>query len=339
MRMKHKIKAFGEVMMRLDVPGNRKLEQTRTLDIFFSGTGVNVLSALSKYGHETAMVTTLPANSIGDAAVSFIRSLGISTTDINRDGEYIGMYFMENGFGFRPSVVTYTNRESSSFCMSTLSDYDLDNLLEDTGMIHFCGIGLAISKNVRELMIAVAERAKEMGITIVFDCNFRPKLWKGQLDRAKHCYEQMLELADVCFMTERDAKALLGMKTDKINRKEQIVELIPQIAKRYHIKIIAGTIRKNTKNNENQIEGFLFQDSIFSFSRAYTFQILDRVGGGDGFASGIMHGLVQDLSMNDIIEFSMAAGVLAQTIPGDSPLCTDSEVWALVNNYRTDLER
>jgi len=337
--MKHKIKAFGEVMMRLDVPGNRKLEQTRTLDIFFSGTGVNVLSALSKYGHETAMVTTLPANSIGDAAVSFIRSLGISTTDINRDGEYIGMYFMENGFGFRPSVVTYTNRESSSFCMSTLSDYDLDNLLEDTGMIHFCGIGLAISKNGRELMIAVAERAKEMGITIVFDCNFRPKLWKGQLDRAKHCYEQMLELADVCFMTERDAKALLGMKTDKINRKEQIVELIPQIAKRYHIKIIAGTIRKNTKNNENQIEGFLFQDSIFSFSRAYTFQILDRVGGGDGFASGIMHGLVQDLSMNDIIEFSMAAGVLAQTIPGDSPLCTDSEVWALANNYRTDLER
>lgn len=339
MRMKHRIKAFGEVMMRLDVPGNRKLEQTRTLDILFSGTGVNVLSALSKYGHETAMVTTLPANSIGDAAVSFIRSLGIATRDINRDGQYIGMYFMENGFGFRPSVVTYTNRETSSFCVSALSDYDLDHLLEDTDMIHFCGIGLAISKNVRELVLAVAEKAKQQGITIVFDCNFRPKLWKSQPDAARRYYEQMLALTDVCFMTEMDAKVLLGMQTNKTNRKEQIVELIPHIAKRHNIKIIAGTIRQNTKSNENQIEGYLFQDSAFSFSRAYTFQVLERVGGGDGFASGIIHGLVHKFSMNDTIEFAMAAGVLAQTTPGDSPMCTDSEVWALVNNYRTDIER
>lgn len=144
--MKEIIKAYGEVMMRLEVPNYLKLEQSQSLNVSFTGTGMNVLSALSKYGHRTSLITKLPENSLGDAAIASIRSRGVATSDIVRGGEYLGMYFLENGYSVRPSKVTYSNRETSSFCTASLSDFDLKTILQDTKMIHFCGITLAISE-------------------------------------------------------------------------------------------------------------------------------------------------------------------------------------------------
>lgn len=332
------IKAFGEVMMRLDVPEHRKLEQTRTLDISFSGTGVNILSALSKFGYNTSLLTTLPANGIGDAANSYIQSLGIGTNEVRRSGDHIGIYFYEHGYDVRPSVVTYTNREISSFCLATKADYDVKRLLSDTNMIHFCGIGLAISEQTRETVFSFAETAKKLGITVVFDCNFRPKLWGNSHEASSH-YERMLALSDVCLMTEKDAMLLLGMETKQIETKNQIHDLIPKVAEQFGIHTIAGTIREYKDVNKHRIQGYLFQQGSFVFSKKYTFCILDRIGGGDGFTSGVMHGLLQGFSMSDTIEFAMASGVLAHTIRGDSPLCTEREVWAFVNNCDTDIER
>src|SRR5690625_3403263 len=129
--MRKRIKAFGEVMMRLEVPNYRTLTQTNTLDISYSGTGVNVLSALSQYGHDTAMITKLPNNSVGDAAIAHLRRLGIHTEDIVRGGDFIGQYFLEKGFSVRPSKVTYGERKTSSFCNSEFVDYDVDSILKD----------------------------------------------------------------------------------------------------------------------------------------------------------------------------------------------------------------
>ncbi|MFS0750063.1 sugar kinase [Oceanobacillus sp. 1P07AA] len=337
--MTNKVKAFGEVMMRLHVPGKKKLEQTRVLDMSFSGTGVNVLTALGKYGNQTSLITTLPDNNIGEAALSYLQSLGVGTQDIHRDGEHIGMFFLEDGFDLRPSVVTYTSREISAFHQAVASDYHMERILIDTDMIHFCGIGLAVSENSRKTMLSLAKKAKKQGVLVVFDCNFRPKLWGNNTRQARNAYQQMLQLSDVCFMTEKDAIHVLGYATNEVDRKSQIKQLIPKVAEEYGIQLIAGTIRERLQDNKHEIEGFLYTNAYFYYSKRYEFRIFDRIGGGDGFASGIMHGLRQQYSKEDTVQFAMAAGILAHSTYGDSPISSDKEVWSLVNNHDPDIER
>ncbi|HLR08755.1 MAG TPA: sugar kinase [Bacillota bacterium] len=333
------IKAFGEVMMRLDVPGHLKLEQTRTLHVSYTGTGVNVLSALSRFGHQTSLITKLPDNSLGDAALAYIRSLGIGTQDVCRGGKYLGKYFLENGFSVRPAKVTYSNRQESSFCTASLHDYHLDDILKDTTLIHFCGITLAVSDDARHIALKMAEKAKQRGITVVFDCNYRPKLWENQYAKAQPFYEAMLQLTDICFMTEKDAKLLLDIDTDKTDRKEQMEDLLTQAAEKFAIHTIAGTIRK-AESKHQVIQGFIHHRTSFVYSREYVYETLDRIGAGDGFAGGIIHGFLHSLSMHDMIEFATASSVLAHTTYGDAPICSTEEVWTLVKNgTKTDIER
>lgn len=338
--MKDKIKAFGEVMMRLEVPNYLKLEQSQSLNVSYSGTGVNVLSALSKYGHHTSLITRLPANSLGDAAIASIRSSGVSTEDIVRGGEYLGMYFLENGFSIRPSKVTYSNRKESSFCTASLTDFNLEAILHNTKMIHFCGIALPISERTRTNALRVAEEAKKLGIPIVFDCNYRPKLWESQRNKAKEIYEAMLHLSDICFMSEKDAILLLGLETNELDQQKQIEDVIPKVARKFHITTIAGTIRKNDQNENESVKGFIYDNNRFTYSRNYIFNIVDRIGAGDGFTSGVMHGMLKKLSLKDTIEFATASGVLAHTTYGDVPVCSKEEVWNLVHKkLEANLER
>ncbi|MEI3606203.1 sugar kinase [Pseudogracilibacillus sp. SE30717A] len=338
--MKEIIKAYGEVMMRLEVPNYLKLEQSHSLNVTYTGTSVNVLSALSKYGHHTSLITKLPENSLGDAAIASIRSRGVSTSDIVRGGEYLGMYFLENGYSVRPTKVTYSNREASSFCSASLSDFDLTTILQDTKIIHFCGIALAISEQTRMNALQIAKMAKEQGITIVFDCNYRPKLWKNQKTNPKKVYEKMLHLSDICFMTEKDALYVLGMETKEIDQQKQIEDVLPMVAKKYQLSTIAGTIRKNEHSENKIIKGFLYYDNDFIYSKEYVYKVVDRIGAGDGFTSGVMHGLLNQLSLKDTIEFATASGVLAHTTHGDVPVCSLEEVWNLVNEkFETNLER
>jgi len=326
-----KIKAFGEVMMRLEVPDHLKLEQSRTLHVSYTGTGVNVLSALSKYGNKTSLITKLPHNNLGDAAISYIRSLGVSTADVVRGGDYLGKYFLENGFSVRPTKVTYSNRRESSFCTASLEDYDLEAILQNTTLIHFCGITLAMSEQVRHIALEIANKAKQRGITVVFDCNYRPKLWESQKDKAKPFYEAMLQLADICFMTEKDATLLLEIETEELGLKNQMEDVLSKAAEKFHIHTIAGTMR--SQKSENQvIQGFMYHLSSFVYSREYTFETLDRIGAGDGFSSGIIHGFIHSFSEEEIIEFATASGVLAHTTYGDAPVCSRDEVWSLVKN-------
>ena len=336
--MVNKVKAFGEVMMKLNVPGYTKLEQANRLDLSFSGTGVNVLAAMSRFGHSASIITALPDNSVGDAAATYLRSLGIATDDIQHTGAYMGMYFLENGFDRRASVVTYSNRKESSFCQSSAADYPLEKLLQDTAMLHFCGIGLAVSEQTRELLLTVAKMAKKAGVTVVFDCNYREKLWLGQEEQAKATYEAMLAHTDICFMTERDAISILGMETAATDQKEQLQDLLPSVAKQFGIQTIAGTIRQS-QNEKSSIQGFLLQQDRLVFSKPQAFRILERIGGGDGFASGILHGLLSDYSLEDTVEFAAASGALAHMLPGDSPRSSEKEVWRLVTRSEIEMER
>lgn len=337
--MPKNIVAFGEVMMRMTVPGYELLTQANTLQYSFSGTGVNVSSAMTKLGYNGYLVTKIPDNPLGDAATSYLQRLGIQKDFIARGGKYLGMFFLENGFAQRPSRVTYTNRLESSFNTSQAADYDMNKISEQADVMHFCGITLAMTDQVRENMKQLAKNVKERGGMVCFDCNYRPSLWGGSYDQARPHYEDMLALADIVMMNEKDAMFTLGMETDKTTKKEQLIELIPQVAEKYKIKTIAGTHREINSDNTHRLTGYVYKNGTFFFSDERSFSIYDRIGSGDAFASGIIHGELAGFSEKNTVDFAVASGMLACTIAGDTPMSTETEILSAMIGAVEDIKR
>lgn len=339
--MPKRIAAFGEVMMRLQVPGYETLAQGDTLKYSFSCTGVNVASALSRYGHAGSLVTRLPDNPLGDAASAYLRKLGIDTARVLRGGKYVGMYFLENGFGVRPSRVTYSNRLESSFNTAPEGTYDFEEIAAGVDAVHFCGITLAMNDGVRAHMKSFAEAVKRRGGIVIFDCNYRPSLWgEGGYAKAKPHYEAMLRLADLVMMNEKDAMLTLGITTARQEREDQLAELIPAVAESYGISAIAGTHRQINGDNSHSLRGFLYKGERFVFSDRLTFSVYDRIGAGDAFASGIIHGELEGFAPERTVRFAAAAGMLAHTVPGDTPMATEAEILrAMEQSAAGDVER
>lgn len=334
------IAAFGEVMMRLQVPGYELLSQAGSLNYSFSGTGVNVASALARFGHAGYLVTTLPDNPLGDAAAAYLRKLGLAPSFIMQSGNYMGMYFLENGFGSRPSRVTYSNRQESSFNTAAEGTYDYKAIAEQVDVVHFCGITLAMNDSVRRHMKALAQAVKARGGTVVFDCNYRPSHWgQGGYEKAKPHYEDMLHLADIVMMNEKDAMFILGMNTDKETCQDQLAELIPAVAAHYAITVIAGTHRSINGDNTHALLGYMYKAQAFTFSKKLTFSVYDRIGAGDAYTSGIMHGEICGFAPEKTVEFAAAASMLAHTIVGDTPMSSESDILRAMTEAVGDVER
>lgn len=338
--MAKKIAVFGEVIMRLQVPGYELLSQASTLQYTFSGTGVNVSSALALFGHIGYLVTRLPTNAVGDAAESYLRKLGIAQSFLIRGGNYLGMYFLENGFGVRPSRVTYSNRQESSFNTAAEGTYDFNNIAKHIDVVHFCGITLSMNDTVREHMKSFAKAVKANGGIVVFDCNYRPAHWgEGGYAKAKPHYEEMLHLADIVMMNEKDAMLILGMTTEKVECQEQLVDLIPTVAQKYQIAIIAGTHRSINDGNTHSLRGFIFKNQAFTFSKQLTFSIYDRIGAGDAYTSGIVHGELEGFPADKTVEFATTAGMLAHTVAGDTPMSSERDIFRAMTESVGDVER
>ncbi|MBP3965832.1 sugar kinase [Paenibacillus lignilyticus] len=324
-----RVAAFGEVMMRLQVPGYELLTQADSLRYSFSGTGVNIASALARFGHEGILISRLPDNALGEAAAANLRKLGISMEYVSRGGNYIGMYFLENGFGARPGRVTYSNRQESSFNTAPSAAYDYEAIAAGVDLVHFCGITLAMSDGVRQHMFKLAEAMKRNGGMVVFDCNYRPAHWgDGGYAKAKPHYEQMLQLSDIVMMNERDMIHILGMSTDKTDRLEQLTELLPQVAQRFAgISVIAGTHRTINGDNTHSLRGFMYKNGALSVApEPLTFAVYDRIGAGDAFAGGIIHGELSAFEPERTVRFAAAAAMLAHTVAGDTPMSTEREI-------------
>lgn len=338
--MTKQIAAFGEVVMRLQVPGHERLSQANTLNYSFSGTGVNVTSALAQFGHTGHLVSTLPLNPLGDAAVLHLLKLGISKSYIYRSGDYIRTYFLENGFGTRPSRVTNSSRQETSFNVAPRDTYDFEKVAKEIDIAHLCGITLAMNDLVRGQMKQFATAVKESGGTVVFDCNYRPALWgESGYEKAKPYYEEMLHLADIVMMNEKDARFILGMVTKKVDRTAQVMDLIPVVADRYNIRIIAGTHRTVKSDNTHSLRGYLYKNQTFTFSKTRTFTVLDRIGAGDAYTSGIVHAEIEDFSPEEAVSFATTAGMLAHTVVGDTPMATVKEILSAMETSIVDIER
>lgn len=334
-----KILAFGEVMMRMMPSEYKTLSQVNTLEFLFTGTGVNILSSLYQMGHEVYLTTRLPNNVVGKVASANIRKLGISDKYIHYGGNHIGIYFLEKGIGNRPSQVTYLNRKDSSFGQSCLNDYDF-SCLDGMDVLHICGISLALNERIRRIAFEFVNEAKKRNVMVVFDCNYRPALWnENDRKNVKYIYEKILKEADIVFAGLKDATLLLNKQVDDfLPYNEQLKDALRQMSNDYNIKTIFGTIRSQN-NYQDYLQGYIFCNDELILSEKYELTVYDRVGGGDGFASGAIHGYISQMDKQELINYATVSSVLAHTTYGDSPISTKEDIFNFIRFGKTDIKR
>ena len=330
--MEKRIVTFGEIMLRLSPQGNRRFVQADTFDAIYGGGEANVAVSLANYGHDVAYVTKLPQNEIGQSAVNSLRRYGVDTSCIVRGGSRVGIYFAETGSAMRPSKVIY-DRAGSAIAEAETDDFDFDKIMNGARWFHWTGITPAISDRAATLVALACKAAKRQGATVSCDLNFRKKLWTPE--KAQSIMRPLMEYVDVCIGNEEDAELCLGFRPDADvahgkTDAEGYKAIFEQMAHEFGFKYVASTLRESFSASHNGWKAMIYNGSEFYVSRRYDIEpILDRVGGGDSFAAGLIHGLLTKPTQGEALEFAVAASALKHTIPGDVNLMSVGEVEAL----------
>lgn len=331
-----KVITFGELLLRLSPPGYRRFTQADRFDVYYGGAEANVAVSLANFGVSAAFVSKVPSHTIGQAAVNALRQSGVDTACVLRGGEKLGIYYLEQGASQRPSQVIY-DRKHSSIAEASPGEFDWKNILERAEWFHFTGITPALGDNVAEICREACEKAKELGVTISCDLNYRKKLWSSE--KARDIMTSLVKYVDVCIANEADAKDVFGLELPGTNVEKGVLDLegykyvARELHHRYGCKTVAITLRKSITANENNWSGLLYESrhDLLYVSREYPIHLVDRVGGGDSFAAGLIYSLLENKDMQAVIEFAAAASCLKQTIPGDMNCVTVSEVEALAS--------
>ncbi|EAX48356.1 PfkB domain protein [Thermosinus carboxydivorans Nor1] len=328
-----KVVCFGEIMLRLSPPGYLRFEQATSFDVVYGGGEANVCVSLANYGEEAVFVTKVPDNPIGQAAINEMRRYGVDTRYMIKGGKRLGIYFCEKGASQRASKVVY-DRAGSAISQAKREDFDWTKIFEGADWFHFTGITPALGDNVAECVLDAVKAAKEAGLTVSCDLNFRKNLWTSE--KAGQVMAQYMPYVDVCIANEEDAEKVFGIKaadTDIIGGKlshEGYKDVAKQLAERFGFKAVAITLRGSISASDNNWAAMLYKDGEFYFSRNYAIHIVDRVGGGDSFGGGLIYALLNGYSNQDALEFAVAASCLKHTIEGDHNHVTLSEVKALM---------
>ena len=330
-----KVVTMGEIMLRLSTPNNERFIQADEFDINYGGGEANVAVSLANYGYDTEFVTAVPANPIGECAVASLRKYNVGTKYISRSGERLGIYYLESGSAMRASNVVY-DRAHSSISEAGADEFDFAAIFKGADWFHFTGITPAVSDKAAELTKAACIAAKEAGVTVSCDLNFRKKLWSSE--KAQKVMTDLMQYVDVCIGNEEDAEKVLGFKakaTDVTKGELNLAgyeDVFNQMADRFGFKYIISSLRQSYSASNNGWSACIMDGKSREFYHSKTYTILpivDRVGGGDSFAAGCICGLLDDKSMQEALEFGVAASALKHTIPGDFNLVTRAEVEAL----------
>lgn len=327
-----KVVTLGEIMLRLSTPNYERFTQANRFDVNYGGGEANVAVSLSNYGLEASYVTKLPNNEIGQSALNSLRALGVDTSNIVRGGSRLGIYYLETGASIRPSKVIY-DRAGSSFAESKEDEYDWDRIFEGASWFHTSGITPALSKATASLTLRALQEAKKRGITTSFDLNFRSKLWSKE--EAQKTLVPMMKYVDYCIGNEEDAEACLGFSSGsdvnagKLDLKGY-KKMLGALCDTFHFKGAAASLRVSHSASDNGWHAAFFSQGKFYSSKEYDIHLVDRVGGGDAFASGLIYGLLTYQDEAKALEFAVAASALKQTIPGDYNRVTVSEVESLM---------
>ena len=327
-----KIITLGEIMLRLSPVGNDRFIQSETLRVIPGGGEANVAVSLANYGHEAYFVSKLPKHEIGQMAVNALRRYGVDTSFVARGGDRVGLYYAETGASMRPSKVVY-DRAPSAIAEAKPEDFDFDAIMEGAQWFHWSGITPAISDNAAELTRLACEAAKRHGVTVSVDLNFRKKLWTSE--KAISVMRPLMKYVDVCIGNEEDAQLCLGFKPDADVEGGQTDasgyhKIFEQMKQEFGFKYVVSTLRESFSATHNGWKALIYNGEEFYESRRYDIMpIIDRVGGGDSFSGGLIHGLLTKPTQGEALEFAVAASALKHTINGDFNLVTVDEVEAL----------
>ena len=331
-----RVVTFGEVMLRLKSPGFDRLFQSPVLEATFGGAEANVAVSIANYGLPARFATAIPANNVGDACMGELRRWGVDTSAVKRQGERLGIYFLETGANQRASKVTY-DRGASSISTAKPGDFDWDAIFDGASWFHVSGVTPAISQSAADLSIEAAKAAQAKGVTVSCDYNFRKNLWRyGK--KAPEVMRELVKHVDVGIANEEDCQMSLGVTMDDVDvhsgqldtakyeaMAKKVLEEFPNLKK----QVI--TLRESHSADRNGWSACMHNGTEFLMSRHYDItDIVDRVGGGDSFAAGLIYGLLAYPNDQQALEFATAASCLKHSIGGDFNRVTVPEVEALM---------
>lgn len=325
-----KIVTMGEIMLRLSTPRFERFVQADTFDVVYGGGEANVAVSLANYGYNAYFVSKLPKNDIGQAAINHLRRYGGVNTDyIARGGDRVGIYYLESGASMRPSKIVY-DRAHSSISEADTSDFDFDEIFKDASWFHFSGITPALGEKAAKLTEEALKVAKRHGVTVSVDLNYRKNLWTPQ--EAQKVMSNLMQYVDVCIGNEEDAHLTLGFKpgeTDVTSGELELAgykDIFKQMKDKFGFKYVISSLRESYSASDNGWSACAYDGNEFYHSRKYDIRIVDRVGGGDSFAAGVIYGLLEGKDFKQALEFGVAASALKHTIHGDFNMVSVAEV-------------
>lgn len=311
---------FGEIMLRLTTPGHQRFAQATELDVTFGGAEANVAVALAQLGGEASFVTKLPDHEIGQRAIDELQRCGVYTSHIVRGGERMGVYFLEQGASQRPGKIIY-DRSASAVATADPRDFEWGGILAGADWFHWSGITPALSPSCAQIVQTASACAKALGLTVSFDMNYRAKLWTPA--KAAAVLTPLMENVDICICGSTEAASVFGIEG------ETPEEVSGALAEKFGFGTVAIPLRQATSASSSRFGAMLRVGEEIYRSRDHEVTVVDRVGAGDAFSGGLIFSLLQGHGAEKAIDFAVAAGVLAHTIPGDFPLFSLSEVGAL----------
>lgn len=329
-----RVVTFGEVMLRLKASDGERLMQTGVLEASYGGAEANVAVSLAAFGLDAVFVTALPSTPIADACLAELRRFDVNTSMVVRREGRMGLYFLEPGAGPRPARVIY-DRQGSALALATPGTFDWDACLDGAVVLHLSGVTCAISDAAAALCAEAAQVARGRGVKIVFDLNFRSKLWSDD-GAALKTMSALVRLADIAIVNETHASLCLGVGLGRAQvgltgpaRQEAlclaVADAFPNLA------TIATTERDDVSAGHSRWSAGLLHERGFQCSRVHDIaDVVDRVGAGDAFASGLIYGLTQGWGAKTTLDFAAAASCLKNTIRGDFNRVSVAEVEALM---------
>lgn len=329
-----RIACFGELLLRLATPEHQRFGQTSTYHSFVGGAEANVSVSLARFGHSVEMISAVSDNQLGTSVVAALNSHGVGTQSIMSKNGRIGLYFLETGAVRRPSRIIY-DRAESVFSQSSSEDFDWPQLLENTGHVHISGITPATGPGPSALSQELATACSELNVSLSFDGNYRRSLWDSWNGDGPGVIREILAGAQTAFINERDIALLLGAQF--ASRREAIDHAFDTFPK---LKRIAATRRLQSSVTNQQLIGELHtRESVFT-SRPHNLPgVVDRIGGGDAFAAGILHGVLSAAPPQYTVDFATAAAAIKHSIPGDFNLTTIEEVEEAMSEESLDVRR
>lgn len=327
-----RVVTFGELMLRLAPENYLRFVQSDRLEATFGGAEANVAVSLASFGEQASFVSKLPAHEIGQSAINSLRRYGVDTSLVVRGGDRVGIYYCEKGASQRPSKVIY-DRVGSAIATASPDDFDWNAIFDGADWFHFTGITPALSANLADITLQAVKVAKEKGVTVSCDLNFRKKLWSKE--RANAVMSEICKYVDVCIANEEDAKDVFGIEAENtdINSgkldKDGYVSVAKQLTEKFGFKSVAITLRESKSASDNDWSGMLFKNGNAFFSKKYSMHIVDRVGGGDSFGAGLIYALSNGYDEQSAIEFAVAASCLKHSVEGDYNMVSLEEVKAL----------